>query len=163
MPRAERFDHEFVDQIPDDLNEGILYVSMRFGTVIHLCACGCGNQTVTPLGTTDYKLIYDGETITLHPSVGNWNFPCRSHYFVCHNRVAWADQWTEERIAAGRAHDRYVKDQPFHENLADSGDSTTDEAQDDRTQLPVDGTVGSPEPAVQGLAKRIASYFRRRR
>jgi hypothetical protein len=158
MPRVERFDHEFVDQIPEDLDEGILYVSMRFGMVIHLCACGCGNQTVTPLGPTDYKLIYDGETITLHPSVGNWNFPCRSHYWVRRAKVVWADDWTDDQIRAGRAHDRYVKDQMFCEPHVDAGGAVEAETLED-----LHGSTA--EVAASGLrdfAKRIAVYFRRR-
>jgi hypothetical protein len=162
MSRVERFDHEFADQIPDDLSEGTLYVSMRFGTVIHLCACGCGNQTVTPLGTNDYKLIYDGETITLHPSVGNWNFSCRSHYFVRHNKVVWASEWTEGQIAAGRARDRYVKDELFREHQAGMGGAAAVEAPGDPHRAAPYATAVSPEPGVRGFAKRIAAYFRRR-
>jgi len=161
MTRVQRFDHEFVDQIPDYLSEGILYVSMHFGMVIHRCACGCGNQTVTPLDPTDYKLIYDGETITLHPSVGNWNFPCRSHYWIRRGKVVWAGEWTDDQIAAGRARDRYVKDQLFCEPLADTGGATAPEAQDE-LHGSTDATAVSPESGLQGFAKRIAVYFRRR-
>lgn len=46
----EEFTPEFVEYMPDELREGILYISMKYGTAIHLCACGnCGQQTVTPL------------------------------------------------------------------------------------------------------------------
>jgi len=33
---------------------------------------------VTPLSPTGWSLIFDGETVSLYPSIGNWNFPCRS-------------------------------------------------------------------------------------
>jgi len=162
MPQVERFDHEFVDQIPENLDEGILYVSMRFGMVIHLCACGCGNQTVTPLGPTDYKLIYDGETITFHPSVGNWNFPCRSHYWVRRAKVVWADDWTDDQIRGGRARDRYVKDQMFCEPHADADGVVEAETQDDLDGSTADVAAVSPRSGIRGFAKRIAVYFRRR-
>jgi Family of unknown function (DUF6527) len=126
MTLVKRFDHEFVDQIPGELSEGILYVSMQFGTVIHLCACGCRNRTVTPLGTTDFKLIYDGETITLHPSVGNWNFSCRSHYLVSSSEIVWIGEWTGDQIAAFRARDHYLGGQPFRGHQADAGNDPAD-------------------------------------
>ena len=41
--------HEFVEHMPENLDEGIIYVSIPFETVIHKCACGCGAEVVTPL------------------------------------------------------------------------------------------------------------------
>jgi len=41
--------HEFVDHMPENLDEGVIYVSIPFETVIHACACGCGAEVVTPL------------------------------------------------------------------------------------------------------------------
>jgi hypothetical protein len=105
--------HEFVEFIPGELKEDTIYVSMRFGTASHLCVCGCGNKIVTPLRPTDWKLIFDGKTISLHPSIGNWSFPCRSHYWIRNNRVQWAEQWSQEEIDAGRAYDRRAKERYF--------------------------------------------------
>ena len=102
--------HEFVEFIPEELQEGTLYVSIRFATVSHLCPCGCKSKVVTPLRPTDWKLIFDGKTISLHPSIGNWSFPCRSHYWIRKNRVRWAEEWSQARIDAGRAYDRRAKD-----------------------------------------------------
>jgi len=102
--------HEFVEFIPAELQERTLYISIRFATVSHLCPCGCKNKAVTPLKPTDWKLIFDGKTVSLHPSVGNWSFPCRSHYWVKNNRIQWAEDRPKERIDAGRASDRHAKD-----------------------------------------------------
>ena len=66
-----RLRNEFVDHIPEQLDDGVLYVSMRFGTVVHRCACGCGEVVVTPLGPVEWRLTYDGRTISLEPSIGN--------------------------------------------------------------------------------------------
>jgi hypothetical protein len=82
--------HEFVEFIPDDLKEGTIYVSMTYATVAHKCCCGCGNLVITPLSPTDWKLIFDGKSISLDPSIGNWNFACQSHYWIRRNRVIWA-------------------------------------------------------------------------
>ena len=107
------FTHEFVEFIPAPLQPGTLYVSIRFGTATHLCACGCGNKVVTPLRPTDWKLIYDGKSVSLDPSIGNWSFECRSHYWIKNNRIRWADQWSKEKIEAGRAQDSRAKDRYY--------------------------------------------------
>lgn len=77
--------HEFVEFIPDELERGTVYVSIRFATASHLCVCGCGNKVVTPIHPTDWTLLFDGNTISLETSIGNWSFPCQSHYYVRKN------------------------------------------------------------------------------
>ncbi len=84
-------EHKFVDHIPDDVQSGILYISLSYATAIHLCACGCGNEVVTPFSPRDWNLHFDGETVTLRPSIGNWNFTCRSHYWITNNKIVEAD------------------------------------------------------------------------
>ena len=88
--------------MPATLESGLIYVSEEFGVAIHLCACGCGDKVVTPLGPTDWELTGRQDTPTLWPSVGNWQSPCRSHYIVRRGRVLWRRQWTAEEIAAGQ-------------------------------------------------------------
>ncbi len=104
---------EFVNSIPEKLDERTLYVSMEYATVAHRCCCGCGREVVTPLSPTDWKLAYDGVSISLSPSVGNWSFDCQSHYWIVNNTVRWAGQWSKEQIAAGRQHDRQTKQEHF--------------------------------------------------
>ncbi len=65
---------------------------------------------MTPLTPTDWKLTFDGETVSLHPSIGNWNFPCRSHYWIRNNRVEWAEDWPEWKVEAAEADDQQEKD-----------------------------------------------------
>lgn len=98
-----RFQHKFVDLIPDIIEEGILYISLDFGTVIHKCACGCGSEVNTPLTPTGWKMIYNGEAISLKPSVGNWSFDCKSHYWITNNKVEWSLKWSDEIINKVRA------------------------------------------------------------
>ena len=115
MRRATELTHKFVETIPEELEAGVLYISMIYGTVVHKCCCGCGSEVVTPLGPTDWKLIYDGVSISLRPSIGNWNLDCRSHYWIDGNIVKWADQWSTRQIEAGRTQDRRAKKKYFDE------------------------------------------------
>lgn len=103
--RHDRLQHQFVEYIPDQLDEGVLYISIEYMTVTHLCCCGCGHEVSTTLSPTDWRLIYDGKTVSLEPSIGSWNLPCQSHYFVTRNRVVWARRWSEAEIDAGRRYD----------------------------------------------------------
>lgn len=104
-----RLTHCFVESIPEKIEPWSLYVSVEFATVMHLCLCGCGREVVTPLSPTDWKMTFDGESITLYPSIGNWSFSCRSHYWIRHNRVEWAGEWSEEEVARGRREDRITE------------------------------------------------------
>ncbi|WP_443045096.1 DUF6527 family protein [Streptomyces sp. Go40/10] len=71
-------------------------------TVVHLCCCGCGNKVVTPLSPTDWSLTFDGASISLSPSIGNWSYPCRSHYWIRGDTAQWAERWTSRQIEAAR-------------------------------------------------------------
>lgn len=89
MSRLTELTPEFVEFVPDDLKEGVIYVSLRFETAIHKCCCGCGLQTVTPFSDGGWDMAVDGGAVSLSPSIGNWQFPCRSHYFIKQNKVEW--------------------------------------------------------------------------
>ena len=101
--------HEFVDLIPDLLEDRTLYVSIAYATAVHKCFCGCGSEVVTPLSPTDWALTFNGKNITLYPSVGSWNLPCQSHYWIRDDVAVWAPMWSKERIAKERARDREAK------------------------------------------------------
>ena len=81
----------FVDVVPDPdlMEQGVLYVSIVYATAIHKCACGCGQQAVTPLSPDEWSLAYNGHTISLTPSIGNWGMECKSHYWIQGNRIIW--------------------------------------------------------------------------
>lgn len=130
MRQEKLLRHEFVEFIPDVLEVETLYVSMRFATVIHKCCCGCGEEIVTPLSPTDWKLIFDGKTISLDPSIGNWSFECQSHYWIKDSMVMWAPKWSREKIAVGRAHDRFAKERYF-----DAVGTKTDETTKDTPKM----------------------------
>jgi hypothetical protein len=105
--------HKFIDLVPDVLENGVLYISIEYCSAIHKCACGCGNEVVTPLSPTDWQLIFDGKTVSLNPSIGNWNFECKSHYWITKNKVRFARKWSDLEITAGRKNDVEKKKKYF--------------------------------------------------
>lgn len=104
-----RFKHEVVEVIPESLEANVLYVTAEGDVAGHLCACGCGREVITPLSPTDWAIIVERRGVTVTPSIGNWAFPCRSHYFIWGGAVVWAKDMSERAIAAGRNRDRARK------------------------------------------------------
>lgn len=103
--KQSEFRHVFVENVPPNLEEGKLYISMRYRTASHLCACGCGNKVVTPIKPPKWHLYFDGSAVSLWPSIGRWQLPCKSHYWIEHGKVRWSKPWTPEQIEAGRIRD----------------------------------------------------------
>lgn len=108
--------HRFVEFVPHIVEEGIVYISIQYCTAIHKCVCGCGNEVVTPLSPTDWELSFNGKTISLYPSIGNWNFECQSHYWIKRGQIEHAGKWENSQILNNRKHDKNTKDIYYHEN-----------------------------------------------
>jgi hypothetical protein len=101
MTRRLQLEPVFVDTIPSELEEGRLYISKRYRTAMHRCCCGCGLEVVTPLNPAKWRLTEEGATVSLYPSVGNWGFPCQSHYWIEKNEVRWArvmPKWQIDKV-----------------------------------------------------------------
>jgi hypothetical protein len=139
---------EFVEFIPDKLEDGKLYISETYATASHKCCCGCGNRVITPLSSTGWRLFCDGEYVTLYPSIGNWSFPCQSHYWIRRNVVRWSYQMSQEEIDAGRRHDATFKSRYF--------DSCDIEADTAATYGP---TEIAESPAVEGPWERLKKWL----
>lgn len=101
---------KFVEFIPDKLSDGILYISELYHTASHKCCCGCGVEVVTPLTKADWSLRKDGDIVTLHPSIGNWSFACRSHYWIRRNQVVWDRAISQRQVERVRARDHADKE-----------------------------------------------------
>jgi hypothetical protein len=65
-----------------------------------------GLEVVTPLNAAKWHLTEQDGTVSLRPSVGNWSFPCQSHYWIVCNQVRWAEGMSPERIAAVKDRDK---------------------------------------------------------
>lgn len=127
--------HEFVEYVPSDLTDGVLYVSIPYATAVHLCPCGCRNRVVTPISPAEWQLSYDGESVSLTPSVGNWQFPCRSHYWIRRNRINWAGQWSDRQIAEGRRRAAADLENYFDGRRAEAVETSTPVTQPQRSIL----------------------------
>jgi len=112
MSRLLRVTHQYVEYIPEQFDPGVLYISKRFRTASHLCCCGCGLKVVTPLNPAKWSLTDHGTSVSLSPSIGNWGYPCRSHYLIIRDQVRWAGQFNQRQIAAVRLQDH--KDVEHH-------------------------------------------------
>lgn len=99
----------YVEFIPENIEEGKLYISEVYQTAIHKCCCGCGEEVVTPLSPVDWQLKKEMNRVSLRPSIGNWNYRCKSHYFITNNRVIWANRFTEKQIAIVQKKDKFDK------------------------------------------------------
>ncbi len=89
--------HKFTEHIPEKLEDEILYISIKHSVAIHKCACGCGKEVVTPISPNGWKLIFNGESVSLSPSIGNWNLECKSHYFIRNNCVIFIGDGKKNR------------------------------------------------------------------
>jgi hypothetical protein len=104
--RTQHFEPVFAAHVPRDLEDGKLYVSTEYATAVHLCACGCGTKTVTPLSPDGWTLTFDG-AVTLRPSVGNGQAPCHSHYLINRDAVRWLPPMGREATRAAISRDRH--------------------------------------------------------
>lgn len=83
---------EFVEWMPDRIDEGILYITMKYHTVVHKCPCGCENNVVTSITPKSWLLTYDGDSISLSPSISNVHLKCRSHYWIKNSEIKFASR-----------------------------------------------------------------------
>lgn len=113
----------FVKGVPRELEPGVLYVSIEYATAVHSCCCGCGLEVVTPITPTDWTLAFNGEQISLWPSVGNWNLPCKSHYVIDENKVIEAGPWPAWRIANAQSQERSAKKRFYSKKQDDAARS----------------------------------------
>lgn len=130
MKNTETVAYKFVDAIPEKLEEMTVYVSVEYATAVHKCCCGCKKEVVTPLSPTDWKLTFDGVSVSLAPSIGNWSFNCQSHYWIVNNAVKWTGQISPELIEAERTSDRHAKTVQFEkpQNVTNGSASKTSES-----------------------------------
>jgi len=135
--------HEFVQYIPDQLEEGVIYISMKYRLAVHKCVCGCGNQVTTPFSPTDWELRFYGDSLSLNPSIGNWSFDCQSHYWIVKNQIRFVGRWSDQQINDGRERDKKRKKNFYSEDAAKKPKNRIER-----------------QPAIKSKLKRLKSFFR---
>ncbi|MBI4938990.1 MAG: hypothetical protein HY846_12400 [Nitrosomonadales bacterium] len=96
-------------------------------------------KVVTSLSPARWKLYRDGDLVTLHPSIGNWDFPCRSHYWIRRNRIVWSGTITKQQIQRVKERDkrdmeRYIAQANLHKNEEASTNTATKQGQNKRNE-----------------------------
>jgi hypothetical protein len=108
MNRRYSIRHQFVALLPEVLEDGVLYISVQYKGMVHLCFCGCGKRVVTPLSPNGWSMTFDGRRVTLSPSIGSWNLACRSHYWIRHNTVEWIPERTSQAYGSAVSGDSFA-------------------------------------------------------
>jgi len=98
---------QYVEQLPDQMEEGVLYICEEFDLTAHKCCCGCGEDVYNKISPAKWRLTrMPGGTVSLYPSVGNWKYACKSHYWISKNRVINAGPMSARAIKAVQQRDR---------------------------------------------------------
>lgn len=85
----------YLKHIPQEIEEGKLYISEEYEVAIHSCACGCGIRTVTPLIANGEERKYNRtwylkgtrELPSLEDSIENKH--CGAHYYIKEGKIQW--------------------------------------------------------------------------
>lgn len=105
---------KYVQHLPESLEEGVLYISEEFSIAGHRCCCGCGEEVITPLNPAQWRVRSESGGISLYPSIGNWKFACRSHYWIRRNKVVEALTMSEREIELVKQRDHRDKGLHIH-------------------------------------------------
>ncbi len=100
--KQETYRHEFVELVPEVVEIGVLYVSLKYKSVSHLCMCGCGEKVVSRLSPERFRFTFDGAHVSMYPSIGNSTFACRSHYWLEDGDVYWYPPLSDRQIERAR-------------------------------------------------------------
>jgi hypothetical protein len=111
-----RLEPRYLIQFPERLEEGILYISDEFSLTVHKCCCGCGEDVFLKLGPEKRHLTKEADgAVSLSPSVGNWKYACRSHYWVSSNDVLEAGPMSSGMIKRVQERDRQERQQAIEQ------------------------------------------------
>jgi hypothetical protein len=108
--------------MPDKFDEGVLYVSKEFGIAGHLCACGCENKVFTPIDVTEWDIKINNGKVSMWPSIGNGQLPCKSHYLILNDNIIWLNninyqQYLRNLNSAHEARKKYYKEMDNNKSI----------------------------------------------
>ena len=89
MSKITEFSIQFIELMPEEIQEGVLYISLVYSTTCHKCFCGCGVETFAPIsGDSGWALKNNAGVVSLTPSLKQ-RLECQSHYYLTENKVIW--------------------------------------------------------------------------
>lgn len=94
-----KYRYQLVDRMPKEMREGVVYHTEEFGLAGLLCACGCGHR-VTLLVPDSHEVSSEGGYVTIRPSVGVLDAPCKSHYVISAGNIQWLPPFTDRHAAS---------------------------------------------------------------
>lgn len=112
-----------VERLPEVLADNVVYVSDEYELAALKCACGCGHRVTLLLGDGHQVQELDG-LATIWPSIGVWDAPCKSHFWIRNGNVVWGQQFSDAEIsvAMGRQLERHLEGvasrRPWYARLA---------------------------------------------
>lgn len=107
-----------VTSFPDNFEPDCLYFSEEYEIAGHFCPCGCESKIITPINSSEWSLSVTEDKPTLHPSLGNWELPCKSHYWIKNGNIIWAGAWSKHEIEEGRI-DEEIRRKQYYSELND--------------------------------------------
>jgi hypothetical protein len=94
-----KYRYQKVDRTPATLVDGVVYHNEDFELAALSCACGCGHR-ITLLVPDSHQVFDHGGFATVRPSIGVFDAPCLSHFFVTAGDVEWLDAFSQPSAAA---------------------------------------------------------------
>lgn len=88
-----RYVYRAVDRIPANLDPGIVYHSEEFELAAFLCPCDCGHRVML-LVPDSHSVWNQSGFATISPSVGVFDAPCKSHFFIRSGEVDWLNAFS---------------------------------------------------------------------
>ena len=94
MDKLQEITPVFTEELPykKDMEFGKIYISREHEVACFLCPCGCGevNHISFIKGLRNqWVFIEDKGKITFRPSIGCFESPCNSHFFITENHIDW--------------------------------------------------------------------------
>lgn len=93
--RTHRYDYEFIDDVPDEVRAGVIYLVQNQGYCwqsVMDCPCGCKSvlfmNHVEDFNPSWSHQINENNLITLYPSVDRM-VDCKSHFWVTDGKIIW--------------------------------------------------------------------------
>lgn len=81
------------------MEPGVVFHSEEFELAGLLCACGCGHR-ITLLVPDSHEIIDQAGWATVRPSIGVFDAPCKSHFFIHNGNVAWMPAFSGSQAAS---------------------------------------------------------------